>query len=553
MWWVATTPLWSPIDEQAHYDFVEAIGRGDGIPIVGKTRVHRDVLAIEKSSSTSPWQSVALPADPSRPEWTAVGQSYEAAQPPLYYAVMAPLWRVTDGARTVASVYALRIASLLVSLLLVPLAWVLARELFPDAPEVGLGAAALLVVWSGVNGNFAIVANDGLMAVLAAATLLVMARVVRRGPTDRRAVAVGVLVGATLLTKTTGLALVGVVALGALLTTRAWRGYVRFGAIAGGVAALLVAPWLWFNHAHYDGLTASKQLDGITGSLQSDPPFNLHGLATRLRQGGHGFFDAQLLNTNFSRYALLWFAATAAVGAAALAVVWRRRDRHAAAVLAWLFAAWPLAFLTMAFVILHLSGGRSDIAGRHLYIALAPVAVGLAFAARRALGRFALVVLALVAAIGLTLEARDAPGVMHAAYSAGAFANLSPVVDRPFADRAVAGGHFHFHAPCPVVHVRLFTAGGEGLFVNRDATKEVVVDVPATTRLAASRNGPAHQLYCVTPHNDDARFNQLFRRGHLPLTRAEVAFFPRFWAVIGWGLAAVALAKSLRGASTTVD
>jgi hypothetical protein len=540
LWWVTTTPLWSPIDEQAHYDVVEAIGRGDGLPIVGQTRVHRDVLTIEKSSPTSPWRSVPVPADPARREWPAVGQSYEAAQPPLYYAVVAPVWRVAHAGGTTASVYALRVASLLLSLLLLPLAWLIGRELFPDAPGVGLGAAAFLAVWSGVNGNFAIVANDGLMAVLAAAVLLVMARAVRRGLSTRGALVTGALVGATVLTKTTGLAIVGVVAIGAVVA--AWRNHqrvrdiVRFGAIAGAVAALLIAPWLVFNHAQYGGLTASKQLDKITGSLQSNPPFNLHGMATRLRQAGHGFFDAQILSTHLSHYAVLWFATTAVLGTTALVVLWRRRARHDAAVVAWLFAAWPIAFVTMAFVILHLSGGRSDITGRHLYVALPAVAVALAFASQQALGRYALVALALVAAIGLTIEAHDEPGITRAIYGAPAFANLSPVVDKTFADRTIAGGTFAFSAACPIVATRLFLADGKSrMFPAPDRQTTTHVDVPTTTRLAGTRRGPAHQLFCVTPHSYDARFRQSFRRGHLPLTRAEVAFFPRLWAVVGWG------------------
>jgi hypothetical protein len=430
---------------------------------------------------------------------------------------------------------------LLLSLTLIPLVWLIARELFPDSPDTGLVAAALVVVFSGFNGNFAIIANDGLMTVLAGAALLVMARAVKRGLSDRRALSVGALVGAALLTKTTGLALIGVIAVGAVIGARGWRDYLRFGAIAAAVAALAVAPWLLFNHAHYGGLTASKQLDAITGSLQSDPPFNLHGLATRLRQAGHGFFDAQLLSTNLSHYALLWFGATTALGVSALVLLWRRRRRHDAAALAWLFAAWPIAFVTMAFVILHLSGGRSDIAGRHLYVALPAVAVGLAFAAQRTLGRWAVVALALVAAVGLTFEASDAPGVMRATYSTAVFGNLAPVVDRPFADRVLAGGHFDFAAPCPIVAVRLFLADGSSHLYNEgNRSTTTAVDVPATARVVGSRNGPAHQIYCVVAHNYDARFRQTFRRGHLPLTRAEVAFFPRAWAVIGWGLVVVA-------------
>jgi hypothetical protein len=260
-------------------------------------------------------------------------------------------------------------------------------------------------------------------------------------------------------------------------------------------------------------------------------------MATRLRQAGHGFFDAQILATHLSHYALLWFATTADLGTAALVVLWRRRARRDAAVVAWLFAAWPIAFVTMAFVILHLSGGRSDITGRHLYVALPAVAVALACASQQALGRYALAALALVAAIGLTIEAHDEPGLMRAIYSAPAFGNLSPVVDHTFADRVLPGGSFAFSAPCPIVATRLFfTDGKSRIFPASDRSTTTHVDVPVTTRLAGTRDGPAHELYCVTPRNYDARFRQSFRHGHLPLTRAEVAFFPRLWAVIGWGL-----------------
>jgi hypothetical protein len=95
-WWVVTTPLWSPIDEQTHFDYVEAIGRLEGMPTVGKTLLHRDVLVLEKESATTPWASVPVPPDASRPEWSAVAQSYEAVQPPLYYALLAPVWKLTS-------------------------------------------------------------------------------------------------------------------------------------------------------------------------------------------------------------------------------------------------------------------------------------------------------------------------------------------------------------------------------------------------------------------------------------------------------------------------
>ncbi|HUR76452.1 MAG TPA: hypothetical protein VMZ22_00775 [Acidimicrobiales bacterium] len=568
MWWVVTTPIWSPIDEQAHYDYAQALGRQEGIPVVGETRVHRDVLAVAKASPTSAWQSVPVPADPARHEWGALAHSYEAAQPPLYYAVMAPIWRAGVALGTVAAVYVLRVASLLISLALIPLVWLLGRELFADRAEAGVGAAALTSVLSGVNGNFAIVANDGLMTVLCAGGLLAVARVMQRGFTTRRAVAVGVLVGAAVMTKLTALGLVPVVVVGGVIAARRHRDrgreVARCAAIAGGVAALIVAPWVVFNAVTYGGVTASAELDAITGSLQSDPPMNLSGLGIQLRQAGHGFWDQQLLDTAASRHAAIWFVFAGVVGV--VACIRRREERL---VLTWLFAAWPVVFAVMALVILGVSGGRSDIAGRHLYAALPALVVGVVAATFLVAGRWAATVLAIVCAVGLSFEARDAPGIMRAAYTQGVFGNLAPVVDRFYADRLIAGGRFVLDAPCPAVAARLvFDRAAPTIVVNGAASRpfasehlpggavaaryavtaaprQVVVDVPADARVAASRVGPAHALYCVTENNDDARFAQNFRRGHPPLTAAQVAFAPRLWAVFGWAVAMAAAARNI--------
>jgi hypothetical protein len=568
MWWVVVTPIWSPIDEQAHYDFVEAMGRLEAPPIVGEDRVHREVLELAKRSSTSPWQSVPVPADPSRLEWHAYAQSYEAAQPPLYYAAMAPVWKAASWMRTLGTVYVLRVASLVLSLLLVPLLWLLGRELFPDRPEIGVGAAAVAVVLSGVNGNFAIVANDGAMTVLCAATTLAVARLIQRGFTSRRVVMLGLLVALAVLTKLTALSIVGIVAIGALLAARrhrvSRRELARHGAVAGGAAAALAAPWVLFNLIAYGGVTGSKQLDAITGSLQSDPPLNLGGLATRLRQAGHGFWDQQLLDTTVSRYSWLWFGFALVVGVAALI---RRRDERS--VLAWLFGAWPLAFLTMTFVILGLSGGRSDIAGRHLYVALPAVLVAVVAATRLVAGRWAFAVLAAICAVGLTFEARDAPAISRAIYSAGAFGNLTPVVDHAYADRLIAGKDVTFDSPCPAVAVRFvfrdaaptlringvltepFTPEpGEGrtvaaLYAVDGAPRRIAVALGAEARVAASAGIPAYRVYCVDRHNYDARFAQAFRRGHPPLTATQVAMPPRLWAIAGWIAVLIALTRNI--------
>jgi hypothetical protein len=589
-WWVVTTPVWSPIDEQGHFDFIESLGRLEGMPTVGKALVHPDVLDVAKKSSTSPWQSVPIPPDPRRSEWSAAAQSYDGAQPPLYYLLMAPVWRATTPLATIGQVYVLRVLTLMIALAAIPIIWLMGRELFP-ATEVGVLSAGLMSVLSGVNGNFATVANDALFMSLAAAALLALSRVAARGFTTKRVAMVGFLVGLTLLAKTTGLALAGVVIVTFVVAARRHRlppkDLARSLVIAGGIAAALIAPWVISNLATYGGLTASKQLDAITGPLQSNVPLTLRGMLTRLRQAGHGFWDAQILATDVSRYALMWFGSTAAIGLLAISKAVRKRRNDEAVTLGWLFLTWPISFFTMAVVILGLSGGRSDIAGRHLYVALPAVIVGLAGSMVIVFGvRRAVAVLAVLVAIGLSFEAHDEPGLMSLIYSNGAADNLAPAVDQPYADRVVDHAEVTVRSPCPIVAVRLVFVGsaprvgiavpgeparqtdplpgepGEddttaNLYPVRGAPTSATISVPQGARLAVSKGvgkadvetvdgyAPAARVLCVTPDNYDFRFARTFRRGHLPLTRAEVAFPPRAWALVGWIAAAMAIANEV--------
>jgi hypothetical protein len=176
---------------------------------------------------------------------------------------------------------------------------------------------------------------------------------------------------------------------------------------------------------------------------------------------------------------------------------------------------------------------------------------------------------------------------MNLVYTNGAFGNLAPVVDQPYADRVVNGAEVVVRSPCPIVAVRLVFRGtaptadvsiagaaaeptepmpgepGEGrttanLYPVTGAPSDVTIAIPEDARLAVSTRTkgahvttadgyvPAARVLCVTPHNEAYRFRQTFRRGHPALTRAQVAFFPRAWAVLGWSAAAIAIVNAAR-------
>ena len=134
LFWVGVTETWSPMDEAQHYAFVESMATGKGIPTVGKDRISPEVLRLKREAPTLWFRAMARPVDVDDPVWASDRDQYEAAQTPLYYALVAPVYWVSHPFGTLTSIYALRTFSLLLSLLAIPIAWMLARELFPRPP-----------------------------------------------------------------------------------------------------------------------------------------------------------------------------------------------------------------------------------------------------------------------------------------------------------------------------------------------------------------------------------------------------------------------------------
>jgi hypothetical protein len=140
-----------------------------------------------------------------------------------------------------------RLASVVLGTLTVWVIYRVGREVFPDRPELGLGAAGLgafipqfLFVSGAVN-------DDNGATLFGALALWAMMRMLRKGPNWRRAVGLGLALGMGWLSKLTVVALIPTagLALGvAVWRDHSWRELLRLGLIMLGVAAILVVPWL---------------------------------------------------------------------------------------------------------------------------------------------------------------------------------------------------------------------------------------------------------------------------------------------------------------------
>ena len=264
-------PVWSRVDEAAHYDVIAQYAAGV-YPRDASTTIRPETLEIMQRSGVYGFvvDNEYVKPDPGlqpmpsgltpdaqvlwirRHGWQ---YSYEAFQPPLYYALALPAWfagHAIGGA--LGSLYAVRIFDALLAALLAPLAMMILLALWPGHQSAAWAAAALTAVLPGVALNLSSVTNDVLVTVLGALCILVA---VTGKWSWRRAVLLGALFGAALLTKTSAVGIAPALAIALLQTRR--DGGVRPLLIAGAVAAACVLSWLASNVAIYGELITTRE------------------------------------------------------------------------------------------------------------------------------------------------------------------------------------------------------------------------------------------------------------------------------------------------------
>jgi len=175
---------------------------------------------------------------------------YEDWQPPLYYLLAAPIYRLSGGSLT-----ALRLFSVFLGALVVIVAFFAVREVFPASPWIALGTSTFIAFLPQHLAIMAGVGNDSLTELVAALILLACIRY-RSGTFP--VWGLGLLMGVAIWTKGTVYPYAAVIALAILLRARAerWnlsrllRAEVVFVAIA-----LLIGGWWWLrNISTYGGL-----------------------------------------------------------------------------------------------------------------------------------------------------------------------------------------------------------------------------------------------------------------------------------------------------------
>lgn len=242
-------PLWSPIDEGAHYDNVIYVAAHGTYPVLGKTPATEQELAI--GQGIYPRHTTINPRT-----FGLGGLSYEAFQPPLYYYVAAPVSLLSGDYH--AKAILLRYFGLGLLVVSIALLARLSRHVLGQRWLMGLSGGLLIFLMPSFILRMVTISDMNLAVPLAIWTVTELWIAWQRD-SPRRLVYAGALVGAGILTDLYLIEMLPLYAAVAcvLIWRNRSRGRVLAGAIGAVLACLVVLPWLVFNESKYHTLTAT--------------------------------------------------------------------------------------------------------------------------------------------------------------------------------------------------------------------------------------------------------------------------------------------------------
>jgi 4-amino-4-deoxy-L-arabinose transferase-like glycosyltransferase len=287
---VIVFPPFTGHDEVAHFAYVRTVAVEHRIPVIPDLQEWRAAWAANERTYPGDYLPIDLykyqryvldwccnkddrpefaTQPPKAMSWAGEtypnGWQYAANHPPLYYAIMAPIYKATDSLSLEAQQYALRAAAIPIGLLVVWLTYLMAGLLFPGDRFMLTVAPTFVAFQTQFSYESAMVNNDILLIGIFSLLVYLLIRGIRRGFSLESTAVIGLVFGLGLLSKASMLSAAPLIAIAIIfgVGARRLRTWISLGAVTIAVAALVSWPWYVFLYRTYGNLSGLKQIKAL--------------------------------------------------------------------------------------------------------------------------------------------------------------------------------------------------------------------------------------------------------------------------------------------------
>lgn len=240
--WTINMPVFSPVDEAAHYLYVDYICENHRLPVISEM-MNSDLISALAGEAT-----VNIPE----------GIMYEAVHPPLYYVCMALLCNWFEW--TAVRFWICRFVGiiLLLGVTCVIFKWcnyLLKQEIIKKEEQTNLLLAAMIILCCpGILTRFGTVSNEGLAVLLVSMCLYQFTKVIFEGISKKKFLFLSILIVCAVLTKITTCFVIVLWLLILLYYKKIRKMVISISIIATGMS-----PWVLYNYLNYGSFTGTKK------------------------------------------------------------------------------------------------------------------------------------------------------------------------------------------------------------------------------------------------------------------------------------------------------
>ncbi len=361
-------PAFSGHDEVAHYAYLRIFAEEHRVPVIPEIESWREQYADQGNSfkwdrmpqelyeyahvggkittyTTPDWYG----GQPN-PVWTVSydnrfypsGWVYTGNHPPLFYALMTPLYHLVKTLDVQQQLMMFRFATIPFGMATIALAYLTVRTLFPRDHFLAMTVPAFVAFQPQISYESTMLNNDILAIALTSAVVWLLTLGLRKRFPWWICMLIGMLLGFAVLAKTTSIIVAVLVGIAMMfgIGVRRWRQWLPKGALTAGISAVLVMPWYLYMMVQYGDATALnrvKELQWWNYSGGSNPGIMemltnrwFHWDRWKETWGAFGWRRIQLdmEGDNTLLRVLLWLALFGIVGLAVYAIRFLKSQRE---------------------------------------------------------------------------------------------------------------------------------------------------------------------------------------------------------------------------------